>query len=134
MLPIVGSQYSVKKKKATGPLRCNSPGPDGARRLVGSMRPAARPLCEEKPLVSGWFRNVWRGALSGNVCRTFLQRGERRVWAVEAAGCFPKREFMYSTHSWAQMVEQTLVIILSVERGDVHIDVLPETSGKKRTV
>lgn len=38
---------------------------------------------------------------------------------------------MHSMHSWAQMVEQTLVIILFIERSDMHVYAFPK---KERTV
>lgn len=40
---------------------------------------------------------------------------------------------MHSMHSWAQMVEQTLVIILFIERSDMHVYAFPK-KGKKRTM
>lgn len=39
---------------------------------------------------------------------------------------------MHSVHSWAQMVEQTLVIILFIEHSDMHIYVFPEKKTKKK--
>lgn len=39
---------------------------------------------------------------------------------------------MHSVHSWAQMVEQTLVIILFIEHSDMHIYVFPEKKNKKK--
>lgn len=38
---------------------------------------------------------------------------------------------MHSVHSWAQMVEQTLVIILFIEHSDMHIYVFPKKGGKE---
>lgn len=54
----------------------------------------------------------------------------RAVWRLPQ--CFAKQEFMHSMHFWAQMVEQTLVIILFIEQGDVHIYVPPPPKKKKR--
>lgn len=39
---------------------------------------------------------------------------------------------MHSAHSWAQMVEQTLVIILFITLSDMHIYVVPEKKGKRK--
>lgn len=38
---------------------------------------------------------------------------------------------MYSVHSWAQMVEQTLVIILFIEHSHMHIYVFPKKKKRK---
>lgn len=39
---------------------------------------------------------------------------------------------MHSAHSWAQMVEQTLVIILFITLSDMHIYVIPEKKKSKK--
>lgn len=38
---------------------------------------------------------------------------------------------MHSMHSWAQMVEQTLVIILFIERSDMHVYAFPKKERKE---
>uniref|UniRef100_A0A671Z215 Receptor-type tyrosine-protein phosphatase N2-like n=1 Tax=Sparus aurata TaxID=8175 RepID=A0A671Z215_SPAAU len=46
--------------------------------------------------------------------------------------CGGNGAFMHSVHSWAQMVEQTLVIILFIEHSDMHIYVFPEKKKQKK--
>lgn len=41
---------------------------------------------------------------------------------------------MHSMHSWAQMVEQMLVIILFIEHSDMHIYVSPQKERRDHVI
>lgn len=76
----------------------------------------------------------WKGTCSRrqNVCCCLQFTVQMVHWAVwRHPKCFAKQEFMHSMHYWAQMVEQTLVIILFIEHSDMHIYVFPKRTKNK---